>query len=94
MTLTTEMIRAGQAAAPQLSAVEIATVWRAICAAAPVAAHPTDDELVADMVSRGWKYMDTDERSDIIAFARSLLNRYAPVAALAQHQGKKHDAEQ
>lgn len=39
MTLTTEMIRAGQAAAPQLSAVEIAAVWRAIFAAAPVAAQ-------------------------------------------------------
>lgn len=46
MTLTTEMIRAGQDAAPQLSAVEIAAAWRAMCAAAPVAAqaqppHPT-----------------------------------------------------
>lgn len=46
MTLTTEMIRAGQDAAPQLSAVEIAAVWRAMCAAAPVAvqAQPTIKE--------------------------------------------------
>ncbi|AZV94459.1 hypothetical protein NJI34_20985 [Pseudomonas sp. S 311-6] len=39
MTLTTEMIRAGQDTAPQLSAVEIAAVWRAMCAVAPVAAQ-------------------------------------------------------
>lgn len=81
MTLTTEMIRAGQAAAPQLSAVEIATVWRAICAAAPVAAQAQPDAIrhehdwvqgpyVTDTMGSGWcvRIDGTDIFSD--------LNRY------------------
>ncbi|CAK7069366.1 MAG: hypothetical protein KER_03034 [Kerstersia gyiorum] len=53
MTLTTEMIRAGQDAAPQLSAVEIAAVWRAMCAAAPVAAQAQPDARTVDEVVSG-----------------------------------------
>ncbi len=48
MTLTTEMIRAGQDTAPQLSAVEIAAVWRAMCAAAPVAAQAQPEGVTLD----------------------------------------------
>lgn len=48
MTLTTEMIRAGQDVAPQLSAVEIAAVWRAMCAAAPVAAQAQPEGVTLD----------------------------------------------
>lgn len=48
MTLTTEMIRAGQDAVPQLSAVEIAAVWRAMCAAAPVAAQAQPEGVTLD----------------------------------------------
>lgn len=53
MTLTTEMIRAGQDAAPQLSAVEISAVWRAMCAAAPVAAQAQPDARTVDEIVSG-----------------------------------------
>lgn len=36
---------------------------------------PSDDEIVAGMVARGWRYMDAEEQADIVSFAHDLLAR-------------------
>lgn len=46
-------------------------------------AAPSDEEIIADMEARGWKYMDEEERTDIIQSFRVLFARYgqAPAAS-------------
>lgn len=59
-------------------------VERAVLTKLRGAGEPSDDEIIADMEARGWLYMDGEDRTDIIEFARALLSRYAAPQASAE----------
>lgn len=55
-------------------------------APAAATAAPSDEEIIADMEARGWKYMDEEERTDIIKSFRTLFARYGQIPATSAEQ--------
>jgi len=60
-----------------------AATYEPVTAAPNTGQAPSDEEIIADMEARGWKYMDEEERTDIIQSFRVLFARYgqAPAAS-------------
>ena len=52
---------------------------------------PSDEEIIADMEARGWKYMDEEERTDIIQSFRVLFARYGQASAASVCVGCEGD---
>lgn len=76
-----------------LNVGRVRTLWEDVVSLAAQASGqaPSDEEIIADMEARGWKYMDEEERTDIIQSFRVLFARYGQASAASVCVGCEGD---